>query len=70
MKIVMPVFLIAFRNLFGEKGRFFITVGGVAFSVILILILLGLYQGWERQMTKFLGAIPTDLWVGQKAARI
>lgn len=65
----MSVFLIAFRNLFGEKGRLAITVGGVAFSVILILVLLGLYQGWERQMTKFLGAIPADLWVGQKGSK-
>jgi len=65
----MHVLLIAFRNLFGEKGRFIITVGGVVFSVILILILLGLYQGWQLQMSRFLNTIPVDLWVGQKGSR-
>lgn len=59
------MWLIALRNLFGEKGRLIITIGGVAFAVMLILILLGLYVGWERQMTKFLGNISADLWVGQ-----
>lgn len=65
----MQVFLIAVRNLFGEKARLAITVSGVAFSVTLILILLGLYQGWNLQMTKFLGSIPADFWVGQKGSR-
>ncbi len=35
----------------------------------LILVLLGLYQGWNLQMTKFLGNIPVDYWVGQKGSR-
>ncbi|OGD61625.1 hypothetical protein A3A71_00100 [Candidatus Berkelbacteria bacterium RIFCSPLOWO2_01_FULL_50_28] len=59
------MWLIALRNLFGEKGRLIITIGGVAFAVMLILVLLGLYVGWERQMTKFLGNISADIWVGQ-----
>ena len=57
--------LIAWRNLLGERGRLLITIGGVTFAVMLILVLLGLYVGWERQMTKFLGNITADLWVGQ-----
>ncbi|MEK7170957.1 MAG: FtsX-like permease family protein [Patescibacteria group bacterium] len=59
------MWLIALRNLFGEKGRLIITIGGVSFAVMLILVLLGLYVGWERQMTKFLGNISADIWVGQ-----
>lgn len=59
------MWLVALRNLFGEKGRLIITIGGVTFSVLLILILLGLYSGWEKQMTRFTGKIPADLWVGQ-----
>lgn len=57
--------VIAIRNLLGEKGRLLISAGGVAFSVTLILILLGLYFGWQLQMTRFLGSVPADLWVGQ-----
>lgn len=64
----MPVFLIAIRNLFGEKGRLLITAGGVAFSVMLILILIGLYNGWNKQMTKFLGSLPADIWIGQRGS--
>lgn len=60
--------LIAWRNLLGERGRLLITVGGVTFAVMLILVLLGLYVGWEGQMTKFLGNISTDLWVGQSGS--
>ncbi|MBI4128726.1 MAG: ABC transporter permease [Parcubacteria group bacterium] len=60
--------LIAVRNLFGEKGRLAITAGGVAFSVVLILVLVGLYQAWSAQITKFLGSLPADIWVGQKGS--
>ena len=62
-------FLIAIRNLFGERGRLVITAGGVAFSVTLILVLLGLYQGWNNQITRFLGSIDADYWVGQQGSR-
>lgn len=65
----MLAILIAVRNLFGEKGRFLITAGGVAFSVMLILVLVGLYQGWSKQMTRFLGNIEADIWIGQKGTR-
>ncbi|MFA6474669.1 MAG: ABC transporter permease [Patescibacteria group bacterium] len=60
-----PTAIIAGRNLLGEKGRLLITVGGVGFAVMLILLMVGLYQGWNTQMTRFLGSIPADLWVGQ-----
>src|SRR3990167_6485808 len=62
------IFLIAFKNLFKEKGRLLITVGGVTFSVVLILLLLGLYQGWSTQITKFLGNIEADFWVGSNGS--
>lgn len=65
----MKVFLIAVRNLFGERGRILITAGGVALAVVLILVLLGLCNGWNRQMTKFLGSIPADFWIGQAGSR-
>ncbi len=62
------VILIAWQNLLGEKGRLVISAGGVAFAVTLILVLLGLYSGWQNEMTRFLGNIPADLWVGQPGA--
>lgn len=65
----MHVWTIATRNLLGERGRLAITIGGVAFSVVLILVLVGLYRGWQAQMTRFLGSLDADLWVGQQGSR-
>ncbi|MEK9156212.1 MAG: FtsX-like permease family protein [Patescibacteria group bacterium] len=42
-----------------------ICIGGVAFSVLLILIMNGLYQGWSVKMGAYPESIPADLWVEQ-----
>ena len=60
---------IALKNLFQEKTRLIISVGGVAFSVLLILILQGLYQGWSQRMGDYIRNLPADLWVGQEGSR-
>jgi len=60
---------IALKNLFQEKTRLIISVGGVAFSVLLIIILVGLYQGWQNRMGEYIRALPADFWVGQKGSR-
>ena len=56
---------IARRNLFAEKGRFVISVAGVAFAVLLILIVLALYRGFSRTGQTF-KVLPGDLWVVQQ----
>ena len=56
---------IARRNLFAEKGRFAISVAGVAFAVLLILIVLALYRGFSRTGQTF-KLLPGDLWVTQQ----
>lgn len=48
----MPALTIARGNLFQERTRLLISVGGVAFSVILILA--GLYRGWQLRVTAYL----------------
>src|SRR3990167_6948041 len=60
---------IALKNLFQEKTRLFISIGGVAFSVLLIVILQGLYQGWQNRMGEYIRNLPADLWVGQEGSR-
>jgi putative ABC transport system permease protein len=55
---------IARRNLLAEKGRLTISVGGVAFAVLLILIVLSLYRGWS-DVGKSIARLPGDLWVTQ-----
>lgn len=55
---------IARRNLFAEKGRFAVSVAGVAFAVLLILIVLALYRGFSHTGETFQG-LPGDLWLVQ-----
>jgi len=55
---------VARRNLLAEKGRFVISVAGVAFAVLLILTVLALYRGWSRSGETF-EKLPGQLWVVQ-----
>jgi len=57
---------IARRNLLAEKTRLLISIGGVAFSVMLILILWGLYQGFNLVATAYIVSTPADIWVSQE----
>ena len=54
--------LVARKNLFAERTRLAISVGGVALSVFLIGILLSLYRGWSQQVGGFVEEVPADLW--------
>ncbi|HET8670938.1 MAG TPA: FtsX-like permease family protein [Candidatus Saccharimonadales bacterium] len=56
---------IARKNLFQEKTRFLISIGGVAFSVALIVVLAGLYQGWSNKIGEYIRTVPADVWVMQ-----
>ncbi len=55
--------LVARKNLFSERTRLAISVGGVALSVFLIGILLALYRGWDEEVGSFVEDVPADLWV-------
>src|SRR5206468_9581536 len=57
-----PMLLVARKNLFAERTRLGISVGGVALSVFLIGILLSLYRGWSQQVGGFVEHVPADLW--------
>jgi putative ABC transport system permease protein len=56
---------LARRNLFAEKARFAISVLGVAFAVLLILIVLALYRGFSRSGQTF-RELPGQLWIVQQ----
>lgn len=57
---------IALKNLFQEKTKLAISIGGVAFAVLLIIIINGVYQGFSEIMGAYPKSIPADLWVEQK----
>lgn len=57
---------IAWRNLAGERTRFLISVAGVAFSVVLVVILRALYWGVIAEATRYVRTTGADLWVAQE----
>ena len=59
---------LAFRNLFQEKVKLFISIMGVAFSVLLIMVLMGVYQGLNTKLGEYIQTVPADLWVAQKGS--
>src|SRR5512145_80775 len=59
---------LARRNLLTERGRLAISVAGVAFAVLLVMTVLGLYRGWEGAGGVFRD-LPGDLWVAQSGTR-
>jgi putative ABC transport system permease protein len=53
------------QNLLADKTRFVISMGGVAFSVFLISLLLSLYQGWSNNVGRFVERVDADIWVAR-----
>lgn len=58
--------LIARKNLFSERIRLAISVGGVALSVFLISILVSLYRGWDSKVGSFVENSNVDVWVASE----
>jgi putative ABC transport system permease protein len=56
---------IAWRNLVREKTRLAISVAGVAFAVLLILLLRGLYAGITAQATEYIRSVDAHVWVAE-----
>lgn len=59
------MFFLARKNLFAERTRLIMSISGVAFAVLLILVLGGLYRGWQTKLTSYLQSLDTDLVIGQ-----
>lgn len=59
---------LAFKNLTQERTRLLISIGGVAFSVILMIVLQGLNVGFSNVLGQYLSKVQTDLWVSKANA--
>ena len=55
----------AAKNLGKERVRLAISVGGVAFAVMLIVLLQGLFVAYEHKVSGYFERIPAELWVVQ-----
>ena len=66
----MPlVMTLASRNLFHDQLRFIATLVGIVFSVVLVLIQMGLFLGFGRMVTTMIDHANADLWVLPKGAK-
>jgi putative ABC transport system permease protein len=56
---------LAFRNLWQQKFRLVLSIGGVALAMMLIILLNGFLSGIYAQVTAYLDNTPTDLIIAQ-----
>ena len=60
---------LATKSLLQDRMRFAISAGGVALSIMLVLLLIGMYVGVNRQITAYMDNTDTDLLVAQEGTR-
>jgi putative ABC transport system permease protein len=60
---------LASRNLFHDRLRFVATLVGIVFSVVLVMIQMGLFLGFGRMVTVMIDHASTDLWIVPKGAK-
>ena len=66
----MPLNLVlASRNLFQDRLRFIATAVGIVFSVVLVMVQMGLYTGFGQMVTTMIDHADADLWVMRKGTR-
>jgi putative ABC transport system permease protein len=56
---------LARRNLFQDRRRAALAIGGVGVSLVLVLVLQGIFAGAMRQVTRYLDRLPADVIVSQ-----
>lgn len=62
-------FTLASRNLLHDRLRLTATLVGVVFSVVLVMIQMGLYLGFGRMVTTMIDHTSADLWIVPKGAK-
>ncbi len=60
---------LAFRNLFQNRARLLISVGGVALALMLILSLDAVFAGAQTQVTAYIDRSGADVFVAQDGVR-
>jgi putative ABC transport system permease protein len=60
---------LASRNLFHDRLRFIATLVGIVFSVVLVMVQMGLFFGFGHMVTTMIDHASTDLWVVAKGAK-
>src|SRR6516165_12215218 len=55
--------MLAWRNLVHDKVRFAVTVTGIVFAVVLIVVELGLFLGFTTTTSTLIDHSGADLWI-------
>src|SRR3974377_793503 len=63
------VFTLASRNLFQDRLRFIASLIGIVFSVVLVMVQMGLYLGFGRMVTTMIDHASADLWIVASGAK-
>lgn len=61
--------LLALRNLAGNRVRFLVSVGGVALALTLTIALEAIFAGVANQLTVYVDRAGADVWVAQAGVR-
>ncbi len=60
---------LARKNLFQDRRRALLAIGGVGASLVLVLVLDGIFAGAMRQVNAYMRNSPADVFVAQKDVR-
>lgn len=60
---------LASRNLFHDRLRFVATIVGTVFSVVLVMVQMGLYLGFGRMVTTMIDHASADIWIVPKGSK-
>jgi putative ABC transport system permease protein len=60
---------LAARNLFHDLLRFVATMVGIVFSVVLVMVQMGLFLGFGHMVTTMVDHASTDIWIVPKGAK-
>ena len=61
--------LLAHRNLLYDKARFAVTLAGIVFAVVLVVIQLGLFIGFTVSTSAVIDRSGADLWIAAKGVQ-
>src|SRR5580658_5410421 len=57
---------LARRNLFHDRVRLIVTLTGIAFSVVLMVVQWGLFQGFSTSTASIIDHSGADIWIAAK----
>ena len=63
------MFSLAFRNLFQNRLRMVLSVGGVGLALLLTISLDAIVSGYETQLTAYIERSGADVWVSQEGVK-